>query len=185
MSGGGKTVLRGRMGQCVAVQKNAGTPSKVQNMEATLTKLEQKVNELHRRQTILEDEINTLDPQLRTMKTDLEKFTIEVQSLQAQQPALTEQIKRQEKIAKETCANPAQIKKLQAIIDTKKVDYEKASSKSEKLQKEVDVINKEIKDITEKKMKGINSRINECSTVLEKCKAELVKLRVAIKTAER
>ncbi|GLV32117.1 gluon [Carabus blaptoides fortunei] len=185
MSGGGKTVSRGRMGQCVTVQKNAGTPRKMQDMETSLTKLEQKVGELRQRQTTLEDEVNSLDPQLRTMKTDLEKFTIEVQSLQAQQPALTEQIKRQTKISKETCANPAQIKKLQAIIDTRKADYEEASAKSEQLQKQVDVINKEIKDKTEKKMRGINTKINECSKMLDKCKEELVKLRVAIKTAER
>lgn len=95
------------------------------------------------------------------------------------------QLKKQEQRTKETRANPAQVKKFQTTVCAKKAEFENASAKSEELQKTVNSINQEIKDKTDKKMRTVTKRLKECTDMLEKCKAELVKLKVAIKTAER
>lgn len=185
MSGGGRTVSRGRMGQCVAVQSNALSPKKMHDMEDYVTNLERKAKDLHGTQIELEDEVSKLHAELRTLRTNVEKCTIELQSLQQQQPNLMAQLKKQEQKTKEIRANPAQVKKLQATVSAKKAEFEEASTKSEQLQKSVNTINQEIKERTDKKMRPITKRLKECTDMLEKCKAELVKLKVAIKTADR
>lgn len=108
-----------------------------------------------------------------------------MQSLQQQQPDLMAQLKKQEQKAKETCANPAQVKQLQATVRAKKAKFEVADTKSEKLQKSVNTINQEINEKTIHKMRPVTNQLKACTDMLEKCKAELVKLKVAIKTAER
>lgn len=79
MSGGGRSVLKGRMGQSVAVQSKAASPRKVHDMEGSLAKLEQQAKNLHEKQTVLENQVSTLQVEVRQLKTNLEKFTIEVQ----------------------------------------------------------------------------------------------------------
>lgn len=79
MSGGGRTVSRGRMGQCVAVQNNALSPKKMHAMEDYVTNLEKKVKDLHGTQIELEDEVSKLHTELRTLRTNVEKYTIELQ----------------------------------------------------------------------------------------------------------
>lgn len=77
MSGGGKTVSRGRMGQSVRVSNV--DPRELENMEQYINELEQHVREVRQRQNSLESQINTLQPELRQMKLDYEKFNIELQ----------------------------------------------------------------------------------------------------------
>lgn len=105
--------------------------------------------------------------------------------MQKQQPSLQEQLKEQDQIAKNSNANPEKTKKLNANLEEKRVHYNKAFSEFEELQEKIDIINREIKEKTDKKLSGVNKNIKENTNVLEKCKAELVKLKVEIKTSER
>lgn len=79
MSGGGKTVLRGRMGQCVAVTTSVATPRKLDQMEQKLQHLESRARQLCTRQVSLEDQVTLLSQQLQTMRMNLNKFKMEVQ----------------------------------------------------------------------------------------------------------
>lgn len=76
MSGGGKTVSRGRMGQSVRVSNV--DPRELENLEENIRQMEQEVRELRQKQVSLEGQINTLQPELRQMKFDYEKFTMEL-----------------------------------------------------------------------------------------------------------
>lgn len=76
MSGGGKTVSRGRMGQSVRVSNV--DPRDLENLEENIRQMEQEVRELRQKQVSLEGQINTLQPELRQMKFDYEKFTMEL-----------------------------------------------------------------------------------------------------------
>lgn len=78
MSGGGKTVLRGRMGQSVAVTSVA-SPCKLDQMEQKLQKLESRARQLRTRQVSLEDQVTLLSQQLQTMRMNLNKYKIEIQ----------------------------------------------------------------------------------------------------------
>lgn len=94
-------------------------------------------------------------------------------------------MKQQEAKSKATKADPAQVKKLTAVVDRKRVDYEKAAETAGVLQAEVDEITKEIKEKTTGKMKAVDKSINEVTKTIDKCKAEITRLRVAITTSER
>lgn len=77
MSGGGKTISRGRMGQSVRVSNV--NPKELENMEQYINEMEQHVRELRQKENLLENRINTLQPELRQMKFNYEKFSIELQ----------------------------------------------------------------------------------------------------------
>lgn len=79
MSGGGKSVLKGRMGSSVAVQTKNIDPEKITEMENTLEQLQQKASESRQKQIKLEDQVKTLQTQLTTIKIDLEKNTVQSQ----------------------------------------------------------------------------------------------------------
>lgn len=124
MSGGGKR-LRGRMGQSVAVSNV--DPRELKRLEVEVIEMESEVRGLRQRQATLENRIDELQPALRQMQIDLEKHTRELQSLQQQQPNLKRQIKEQEARSKSTKADAAQVKKLTAIVEQKKEEYEEAA----------------------------------------------------------
>lgn len=77
MSGGGKSVSRGRMGRSVRISNV--DPKELENMEEYISEMEQHVRELRQKQNTLESQINTLQPELRQMKLDYEKFSVHVQ----------------------------------------------------------------------------------------------------------
>lgn len=183
MSGGGKTVSRGRMGQSVTVTNTK--PEDLDRMEQEVSQLENRVRELRQKQISLENQIAVLEPELQEMKMNYEKYNRELQVLKQQQPELAAQIKVQEQKAKSTKANPAEVEKLQQIVASKKSEYDEACATASVLQVEVDAVTKEIEEKTTSKIKAVDKSIKEATTLLNKCKAEITRLNVAIKTAER
>jgi len=79
MSGGGKTVLRGRMGQSIAITSTVVSPRKLEQMEQKQQQLETHVRQLCTRQVSLEDQVSKLSEQLKTMKMNLNKYRLEIQ----------------------------------------------------------------------------------------------------------
>lgn len=97
MSGGGKSVSRGRMGQSVAVAKV--DPRELNRLEEEVVRMEQRVRELRQRQNTLTLQIAELQPVLREMQVNSEKFTSELKNLRTQQPNLQRQIKDQVRVS--------------------------------------------------------------------------------------
>ncbi|KAJ8956971.1 hypothetical protein NQ318_012135 [Aromia moschata] len=125
MSGGGKSVSRGRMGQSVRVSNV--DPRELENLEESIGQMEQEVRELRQRQNSLEGQINTLQPELRQMKLNYEKFTMELKGLRQQQPDLSRQLKQQEAKCKTTKADPVQVKKINRCRGTEEVSLRAGS----------------------------------------------------------
>ncbi|CAH2012044.1 unnamed protein product [Acanthoscelides obtectus] len=117
MSGGGKTVSKGRMGQSVKVSNV--DPRELEQLEESLQEMEDSVRELRQKHNSLENQVNALQPELRQMKIDYEKFTMELQQLQQQQPQLKRQLKELEDKANSSKANPAQVRKMTKVIEEK------------------------------------------------------------------
>lgn len=97
MSGGGRTVLRGRMGQKVV--RNEPSSADVEKLQSQLDIVFEECNKLRAKQKPLEEQIHVLSTALRDMKVDKQKFSIEVQVLSEQEPSLRTQLKAQEKSA--------------------------------------------------------------------------------------
>ncbi|XP_050294355.1 structural maintenance of chromosomes protein 4 isoform X2 [Anthonomus grandis grandis] len=183
MSGGGKRVLRGRMGQSVAVTNV--DPTEIQNLEQEVQRMEQRVRELRQRQAALETKINELQPALRQMQIDLEKYTRELNSLKQQQPNIARQMKEQEVKSKSIKADANQVKKLTKIVEEKKAEYEEAAETAGALQLKVDKLTKEIKEKSTGKIRAVDKNIKDAAKTIESSKSEITKLKVAVKTAER
>jgi structural maintenance of chromosome 4 len=183
MSGGGKTVSRGRMGQSVVT--STVDPKEIENMESVLEKFEDRFKQLMQEQAALENQIATLQPELNHMKVNLEKFTQELQSLKGQQPLQSHELRKQENVVKSTKSDPKQIQKLTATVEAKKAEFEEASANAQELQVDVDKLTAEIKEKTTGKMRTVDKNLSETTKSIDKCKAEVTRLRVAITTSER
>ncbi|KAI4470604.1 structural maintenance of chromosomes protein 4 [Holotrichia oblita] len=160
MSGGGNRVSRGRMGQSVTV--NDINPEDVKRMESDLETLEERIRENNK-----------------------QYYQLEKQSSKHQEPILQRELETQKKRADSIRANPEQVKKLENIIQEKKLAFEDASSNASIYQKEVDNISEEINERMTGRVKAIDKNIADVSNSLNKIKAEITRINVAVKTSER
>lgn len=76
MSGGGRTVMKGRMGQSVTVTTT--NQRDLDAVENELKLLEERFRYLRERQTALENQIKALEPELQQMKMNYEIFGSEI-----------------------------------------------------------------------------------------------------------
>ena len=183
MSGGGKTVSRGRMGQSVVVTNI--NPKEIQKMETHLGQCEDRLVELTQKQATLESQINTLLPELNMMKLNLQKFNEVLQSLKQQQPVLQQKFKNQENVVKATKSDAKQIQRLTVIVEEEKEAFEEASAAAQEIQSKVDRLTEKIREKTTGKMRAVDKSLNEVSKSIDKCKAEITRLRVATTASER
>ncbi|KAB0799073.1 hypothetical protein PPYR_06953 [Photinus pyralis] len=183
MSGGGKTVSRGRMGQSVAVSTT--DPKDVQRMEETLQNMEERIRILRQEQENCEAIINTLEPEVKQMETDVHKFTIELESSKQQEPLIAEQLETQKAKSKSTKADTGTVKKLTQIVNQKKQLYDRATEAANEIQVQVDRLTHEIKEKTVGKMKAMDKNLKDVQNTIDKCKSEITRRNVATKTAQR
>ncbi|PNF36219.1 hypothetical protein B7P43_G09723 [Cryptotermes secundus] len=184
MSGGGKTVLRGRMGQSVAVTSVA-SPCKLDQMEQKLQKLESRARQLCTRQVSLEDQVTLLSQELQTMRMNLNKYEIEIQLSAEQLPTLQEQLKRQKEKVKAAAPDPAHVRKLTDIVTKAQTEYDAATEKAGEVDSQVQSLRKQIMTVRERCMKAAQKKVDDVSKNLDKVRQEITRLKVAIKTSKR
>lgn len=183
MSGGGKNVSRGRMGQKVV--RNEPSVADVDKLQQELDQVFAECNQLKMQQQPLENQLHTLSASLREMRDDRDKFTIEVKSLTEQEPILRQQLKIQEKKAAAAVANPQKVKELTKRVESAEKNLEKAEASSKSTEDKVAKINHEIEEIAGDRVKEQQKKIAGLTKAIDKAKAEVCRLKVAIKTAER
>lgn len=183
MSGGGKTVSRGRMGQ--SIQTSSTEKKDIQNTEKELQTLEETISELRQKQTVFENQLHVLEPELIQMKSYLEKYIIELKSSKQQEPILLQQLKVQEVKAKNTKVNPTILNNLKDVVNKTKIKYDKASDAAGNVQVVVNKLTAQIEEKTVGKMKSLDKNLKDAINQIAKCKTEITRLTVGIKTAER
>lgn len=70
-------------------------------------------------------------------------------------------------------------------MEARKRQLDAATETAGELQVQVDQLTKEIKDKSTGKIRAVDKLIKECTKNIDMSKAEVTKLRVAVKTAER
>jgi len=183
MSGGGRTVLRGRMGQKVV--RNEPSSADVEELQSRLDAVFEECNSLRAKQPLLEQQIHVLTTALRDMKIDRKKFDIEVRTLREQEPVLQRQLEAQERKAVESVSDSAKVARLQKAVDEAKSHLDRVEESSALVEKEVERINKKIDDISGSQVRDQQAKIAKLTKSTDKAKAEICRLQVAIKTAER
>ncbi|KAL6437435.1 hypothetical protein ACFW04_005134 [Cataglyphis niger] len=183
MSGGGRTVLRGRMGQKVV--RSEPSSADIEKLQSQLDAIFEECNNLRTKQQPLEQQIHVLTTALQDMKMDRQKFGIEVQTLREQEPSLQVQLKVQEKKAANSISDPKKVAQLQQALDAAKLHLDEVEESSASVEKEVARINSKIDDISGNRVRDQQKKIAQLTKSIDKAKAEVCRLQVAIKTAER
>lgn len=189
MSGGGKTQLRGRMGQKVqtktAQSRNSMSSRDFDALQHTAQEMRARINDYQHRQGILENEIKQLTIGLRQKEHEVNRLQIQVKSFSEQIPRLKDQVERQKLKTDATEIDQAKVAALQERVDDCKVEFQTKEDEVDQIQKKVTGINKQIKEISEEKVTGLKAKIDKISKQVEKLTSNINKLTVEISTADR
>ncbi|MPC09379.1 Structural maintenance of chromosomes protein 4 [Portunus trituberculatus] len=177
MSGGGKTVLRGRMGKQATVVNV--DPQELQCVETRVEELTRRATELRKERGQLEDAVHQLSKDLRTMTQDCQKFKMEIDAAEQQLVNLGKQKGTQEQKVKSVKSDPAKIKVMEKDIAEKKKVYQKAAASAEEVEAEVTRIHNQIMQVTGGRMKELKKALDAITKRLEKVNAEITKLQIS------
>lgn len=78
MSGGGRQVMRGKMGSSISVNTDASAADEVSNLEQTVCRLEEQLTEIREQEKSSEEIITRCAPQIMTTRMNINKLTIEI-----------------------------------------------------------------------------------------------------------
>ncbi|XP_053981159.1 structural maintenance of chromosomes protein 4 [Hylaeus volcanicus] len=183
MSGGGTTVLRGRMGQ--KVLRNELPLVDIESLQSELDKTYEECNQLRIKHQSLENQVHTLSITLKDIKVNKEKLYIQVKTLQEQEPSLRKQLKVQEQKVKDSISDPKKIEQLKKQLNVAEKSLETVNEKSKLIENKVVCLNKEIEALSGSRVKDQQKKISNLCKSIDKAKAEICRLQVAMKTAER
>ncbi|XP_043229658.1 structural maintenance of chromosomes protein 4-like isoform X2 [Amphibalanus amphitrite] len=183
MSGGGKKSFCGRMGTKV-VQAEV-TQAEVESAEADVSGIAQRVQELKRKHHQLEEAVEALQKKLDKMRMEQRKHTMDAQAAAGQLEQLERQIAEQrEKVAQAT-PDPATVRQMEAQLKRATKEYEKAESAASAVEDQVKAVHAKIMEVSGGKVKAAQKKLDDATKKLEKVSGDIVRLGVAIKTAER
>ncbi|XP_068201013.1 structural maintenance of chromosomes protein 4 [Palaemon carinicauda] len=183
MSGGGRSVNRGRMGSQAAVVNV--DPKEIEGVEARVDELTQRSGQFRKERADLENLISQLTRDIKVMKSDFEKFKMNVEAAEQQFKSFQSQIEVQEEKVESVKSDPVEVKRMEKDIGEKVKDYKKATESAQGIESEVSRIHAQIVEVTGGKMKGLKKALDTATKKLEKVIAEITRLQVAIKTAKR
>ncbi|XP_031833737.1 structural maintenance of chromosomes 4-like protein gluon [Nomia melanderi] len=183
MSGGGRTAFKGRMGQ--KVLNNEFSNIDIEKLQKDLDKTQEQCSKLRAEYQSLENQVHNLDIDIKHMTVEKEKLHIQIQTLREQEPSLRTQLKIQEEKVTESIANPKKVEQLKKGVDVAEKSLEEVKETSKSIEDEVLRINKEIDEISGSRVKDKQKIITNFGKSIEKAKAEICRLQVAMKTSER
>ncbi|XP_033759958.1 structural maintenance of chromosomes protein 4-like isoform X2 [Pecten maximus] len=182
MSGGGKSVCKGRMGSAVVADVD---PKELNNLENSLEKLANDAQQSRANKERLEDLIREQEKSLNNIKHTIEKCEMDIKAMSEQETNLTAQIKEQEARVKAAAPDEKELKQLEKKVGEYKKEYEKASGVTAKIEKEVQRLHNEIMDIGGSKMQAVQCRVDAVSNQIDQVTGQITKAQVALKTTAR
>lgn len=191
MSGGGKTQLRGKMGEQVQTKTsrsaNASMTSEkdIDTMNECANEMQNRINCLQEEEGRLETELRQLRQNLQSKESELNKLQVTVKSLGAQMPKLEIQMKQQKVRMEKTCADAKKVQILEAKIAEKKTVFEEAESNKKTISDKIDKINVEVNKIHDDVVKSVQTKINSITKQITTLKNNVSKLKVQVSTSER
>ncbi|XP_070213062.1 structural maintenance of chromosomes protein 4-like [Littorina saxatilis] len=184
MSGGGKSVSRGRMGSAV-VATEAADPKQLANLENELEKARREAEMCEVNKAKLQDVINTNTKDLTTMKHNLQMADTKIKALKEQVTSLQTQIKEQEVKVKAAAPDKKQLDDLQKKVNSYNKEYEKSAELSSKVEAEVQRLHNQIMEMGGSKLQAAQSRVDAIGRKIDEATGQITKVNVGVKTAER
>eukprot|EP00795_Rhopilema_esculentum_P016959 gene16959-8457_t len=182
MSGGGKSVSRGRMGGKIVQDVDARDVEKIEkNVEADVEKLEA----LSERKVELERELEAIKKELAAKMHSLQKANMEIQALTEQLKEQKERVVTLEEQLKKAVPDRNHIDSLEAVVSSCTKDFNKASKAAGTIEEAVQKLHKKIMDIGGSKLRSQQMQVDSVKKLMDEVSQEISKANVAIKTAKR
>lgn len=189
MSGGGRSMQRGRMGTKVQTKTSASDTPKsnkeLEHLQVRAQEIQSQINFLQEQQGELEQQIQRMGSQLKNQENEVKRLKMDVTSLAEQLPRLKDQVERQQARVAQTHSDPEKVRALEAQVAECKETHTKSSEAANTIQKQVDGVTKKINDITNSKVKDLQTKINNLTKQIDKLTTNISKLTVEVKTSER
>ncbi|XP_065081267.1 structural maintenance of chromosomes protein 4 [Ochlerotatus camptorhynchus] len=189
MSGGGRSMQRGRMGTKVQTKTSASDTPKsnkeLEHLQVRAQEIQSQINFLQEQQGELEQQIQRVASQLKHEENEAKRLKMDVTSLAEQLPRLKDQVERQEARVAQTHSDPEKVKALEEQVKDCKTEHKRTSDAASTIQRQVDELTSKITDITNNMVKDLQAKINNMTKQIDKLTANISKLTVEVKTSER
>ncbi|NWI50483.1 SMC4 protein, partial [Calyptomena viridis] len=182
MTGGGKKVMKGRMGSSVVMDISE---EEVCRMESQLHKDSKRAVQCEEEKLQLEESIRKLEQEVREMRNTSEKYTASIQSFSEQEIDLKKQMKELESNVVATAPDKTKQRELETVLDGYKKDYEHLAEKSGKIESEVKRLQNLIIETNNRKLKAQQDKIDKIDKEIDECSSAITKAQVAARTADR
>lgn len=191
MSGGGKQLMRGRMGESVRTKTSAAdlnSSSTIKNLDRLKAETEDMRNRIHYLQEIqgkLENEIQKLKNDIKKEENEYKYSRVEIKNLEEQLPRIEDQLKNQKLKMEQTKADPIRVNKIKGQLEEKRKIFEQSESAAKQKGIQVSKITKEIETIQSAKLKSVKKKIDDHKELLKKLTKNISELKVEITTSSR
>lgn len=191
MSGGGRSQLRGKMGEQVQTKTSRSANSSIisqkdiDTMTESANEMQNRINCCQEEEGRVEQELRQIKQNLQSKESELNKLQITVKSLEAQMPKLEISMKQQKVRMEKTCADAQKVKVLEEKITEKKTIYEEAELNKKSINDKIEEINSEVNKIHGDVVKSVQTKITSTSKQITTLKNNVSKLKVQVSTSER
>ncbi|NXF02815.1 SMC4 protein, partial [Smithornis capensis] len=182
MTGGGKKVMKGRMGSSVVMDISE---EEVSRMESRLQKDSKRAVQCEEEKLQLEESIRKLQQEVREMRNTSEKYTASIQSFSEQEVDLKNQMKELEANVAAAAPDKTKQRELETVLDGYKKDYEHLAEESGKMESEVKRLQNLIIETNNRKLKAQQDKIDKIDKEIDECSSAITKAQVAGRTAAR
>eukprot|EP00794_Sanderia_malayensis_P011500 gene11500-12695_t len=182
MSGGGRNVARGRMGQRVVQDIDE---SEIEIMQKNLQSNEDKLEAILSQKASLQKSLENTKKELTEKKHELERATMENDALVKQQAELDERIDSIKQQIETSVLDQNHLKNLQHLVNVCEQDHNKASNAASCIEDSVQKLHKKIMDIGGAKLKTQQVKVNSVNKLIDEVAQDITKVNVAVKTANR
>lgn len=188
MSGGGKSVMRNRMGREVATRTSGvehKSDAELKSAEQRAAKLQREVELLHREGRELATEAARLTSLIQQKTQERKRLDISLRGLQDQLPHLKESLQKEQEKMQHTKSDAAKVAEMQERVDAKQVLFEEAKKESKELEVQVEAINAQISQIQNSKVVLVKKAIVALEKQIEKLTTHVSKLSAEMNAADR
>lgn len=188
MSGGGKSVMRNRMGREVATRTSGvehKSDAELKGAEQRAAKLLKEVELLHREGRELANEAARLTTCIQQKTHERKRLEISLRGLKDQLPHLEESLQKEQERMQHTKSDAAKVAEMQRRVDEKKELFEEAKEEAKGLQVQVEAINAQINQIQSEKVVLVKKAIAGLEKQIEKLTSHVSKLSAEMNAAER
>ncbi|KAJ8030527.1 Structural maintenance of chromosomes protein 4 [Holothuria leucospilota] len=181
MSGGGSKVSKGRIG-CKVVSDI--TPQELVKIERELEQKRIEATEKREKLKKLEEEVETLDRDVKEMKLTHKKQNMDIKAKSDQEVYLKGQIKTLEEEYK-NAQQGVNLDQFEKTAAKHRKEYEKIAEVASKIEAEAKRLHNKIMEIGNKRMKSQQDKIDTLTSLISEAAGAITKATVAIKNATK